>query len=117
MCNPILMGLLLREKRILDLSHTEMYADGGWSRYITGKDNPSALQVFLAELPEQRAWEARALEEAARAAAGGKEICPNCGDRSVKSSDVCTLGYPGHPGAEFSVYRKCVNERCDFAEL
>jgi len=48
---------------------------------------------------------------------GGLHRCPKCDNFSVKKQDVCTLGYPGHPGAEFSVYSKCQREECDYAEL
>lgn len=46
---------------------------------------------------------------------GGRELCPQCNKRGVLSSAVCTLGYPGHPGAEFSTLREC--EFCDYKEL
>lgn len=75
----------------------------------------SAVNVLVGQLPERRYYEAMEREEDARVAAGGREICPDCGERAVKSQDVCTLGYPGHPGAEFSVYRTC--ENCDYKEL
>lgn len=48
---------------------------------------------------------------------GGLEKCPSCGHYSVRSSNVCTLGYPAHPGAEFSVYRVCERTSCEWAEL
>jgi hypothetical protein len=55
------------------------------------------------------------LEEERRLAAGGRTVCPSCGLRLVVHSTVCTLGYPGHPGAEFSDLGKC--EGCGHAEL
>lgn len=54
-------------------------------------------------------------EEQARIAAGGRTICPTCGERSVKSSAVIMLGYAGHPGAEYSTMYEC--ERCDYREI
>jgi predicted nucleic-acid-binding Zn-ribbon protein len=54
-------------------------------------------------------------EYEAEQAAGGRTVCPNCGNRSVTHRSVITLGYEGHPGAEYSDFAKC--ERCDYAEL
>lgn len=58
---------------------------------------------------------AREYEEQERA--GGRTICPKCGNRSVKHSTVCTYGYPGHPGADYSDYGVCETEGCDHKEL
>jgi hypothetical protein len=54
-------------------------------------------------------------EHEAQDRAGGRTICPQCGERSVKHSTVLTLGYEGHPGAEYSGYAEC--EKCDYKEL
>jgi len=54
-------------------------------------------------------------EYEAQQAAGGRTICPNCGERSVKHRSVITLGYAGHPGAEYSNLAEC--ERCNYREL
>ena len=48
-------------------------------------------------------------------AAGGRTICPQCGKRSVTHRSVVTLGYAGHPGAEYSDLAKC--ESCDYKEV
>jgi hypothetical protein len=53
----------------------------------------------------------------AREAAGGRTICPECGQRSVVHHDTITLGYAGHPGAEHSDYAKCERDGCDYAAL
>ncbi len=55
------------------------------------------------------------VEHDAQMAAGGRMICDHCGERAVKHESVCTLGYAGHPGAEFSVMTKC--EKCGVTEL
>lgn len=54
-------------------------------------------------------------EYQAQQAAGGRTICPSCGQRAVKHSSVVTLGYAGHPGAEYSDYGHC--ENCGHKEL
>ena len=48
---------------------------------------------------------------------GGLSRCPSCDQFTVKKQDVCTLGYPGHPGAEFSTYSNCTNPDCNYAEI
>lgn len=63
---------------------------------------------------EQYQIESAAEYEAAEAA-GGRTICPECGERSVVHSSVITLGYEGHPGAERSAYEQC--EKCDYRDL
>lgn len=87
----------------------------GWYRHITGKKNPSVLEVFLAELPERRHYEALEREEAAFRAAGNRSVCDACGERAVRHRTACTLGYPGHPGAEFTEYHTC--EACGHSEM
>ena len=54
-------------------------------------------------------------EYAAREAAGGRRICPKCGNRSVTSSSVLTYGVASNPNSEYSEYYQC--ERCDYKEL
>lgn len=80
-----------------------------------GAIGPLTREQVEAEAAYERHMLEMEAEEEARIAAGGREICRKCGVRAVVSSDVCTLGYPGHPGAEFSVYRKC--ESCGHGEL
>lgn len=77
--------------------------------------DPSRL--LRAELPERRYHEEMEVEHLAQLAAGGRTICPNCGERSVRGRDVYTLGYAGHPGAEISVYECCERDNCDYASL
>jgi len=62
-----------------------------------------------------REEEQREYEEQMRL--GGRTICPECHNRSVKHSTVCTLGYPGHPGADYSDYGKCETEGCNYKDL
>lgn len=54
-------------------------------------------------------------EHRAQEAAGGRTICPQCGQRSVVHGTAVTLGYAGHPGAEYSGTEQC--ERCDYKDL
>ena len=54
-------------------------------------------------------------EDEALDAAGGRTICPQCGNRSVTHRSVVTLGYAGHPGAEYSDLAEC--ESCDYKEV
>lgn len=54
-------------------------------------------------------------EYLASEAAGGRTVCPKCGERSVTHKTVCTYGYEGHPGADYSDLAKC--ERCDYMEV
>jgi hypothetical protein len=54
-------------------------------------------------------------EHLAEEAAGGRTICQQCGNRSVTHRSVVTLGYAGHPGAEYSDLGSC--EECGFVEL
>ena len=54
-------------------------------------------------------------EEDARVKAGGRSVCPECGERAVVSSTVLTYGHAAHPEAEYSVLLKC--ENCGWTEL
>ena len=54
-------------------------------------------------------------EYKARMEAGGKSVCPECKQRTVKHRDVCTIGYPGHPGAEWSDFSECTS--CGWRDL
>jgi len=54
-------------------------------------------------------------EDEAEQRAGGRTICPACGERSVTHRAVYTLGYEGHPGAELSDLASC--ERCEYREV
>lgn len=76
-----------------------------------------AVAVFKGIRPYERHCEAMEREDEARRAAGGRELCPDCGERTLVSQDVKTLGVRGrsHPGDEYSVYRTC--ENCDYKEL
>lgn len=63
----------------------------------------------------ERHMEEAALEHEAEQAAGGRSICPECGNRSVTHRSVLTLGYVGHPGSEYSSLAEC--ENCDYREI
>jgi C4-type Zn-finger protein len=56
-------------------------------------------------------------EEKARVEAGGRTICPGCGERSVVSGVAKTIGVPGrgHPGDEYSATYSC--ENCDYRDM
>lgn len=54
-------------------------------------------------------------EHEAQEAAGGRTICEECGLRLVVHRTVCTYGYPGHPGADYSDYGRC--EGCGHEEF
>lgn len=71
-------------------------------------------QQVSVEAYEQYQEEA-ASEYEAQERAGGRTICPDCGERSVKHRAVYTLGYAGHPGAEQSDFAKC--ERCEYTAV
>jgi hypothetical protein len=61
--------------------------------------------------------EAEERENDAYMAAGRRSICPKCGERSVRDSAVVTLGYAGHPGAEWSQMYECENSNCDYKDM
>lgn len=64
------------------------------------------------------AWcEECAAENEARSKAGGRTICPECGNRSVKHQTVCTYGRPGVEGSDFSDYGKCETPGCGHTEM
>lgn len=42
----------------------------------------------------------------------GLTRCDACGEWSAVRGSACTLGRPGHPGAEFSEYTECINPSC-----
>jgi hypothetical protein len=88
-----------------------------WDREQLGLHTYGPLTREEAE--KEAKYEAFMQEEAdeydAREAAGGRTVCPACGNRTVTHTSVCTLGYPGHPGAEFSDFERC--EACDWSRL
>lgn len=63
----------------------------------------------------ERYQDESAAEYEAEQAAGGRTICDQCGERSVVHRTVCTLGYVGHPGADYSDLATC--ERCGWEDL
>lgn len=65
----------------------------------------------------ERYCEEMAAEYEAQEAAGGRTICPECGNRSVKHRSVVTLGYAGHPGAEWSDLAECERDECAYVEI
>jgi hypothetical protein len=45
--------------------------------------------------------------------AGGREICPGCGWRTLKfQGDVCTYGVPSNPNSEYTSLSVCEDLRC-----
>lgn len=56
-------------------------------------------------------------EETAREINGVGGPCEACGEYSVLEGTACTLGYPGHPGAEYSATYTCINPDCQHTEL
>lgn len=94
----------------------------GWYRTYLGSRSSrrileDPMRLFKAELPERRYHEASFKEHQEAMAAGGRTICPQCGQRSVKDDTVCTYGYSGHPGADYSAFYECENENCDYKSL
>lgn len=55
-------------------------------------------------------------EEEARVRAGGRTICPACGQRSLKSRTVATLG-GGLPNSEYSELYTCERAACGYEAL
>jgi hypothetical protein len=54
-------------------------------------------------------------EHLACQAAGGRTICPMCGERQVVHTAVRTYGTPNHPESEYSDFAKCGH--CGHEEL
>jgi hypothetical protein len=96
----------------LELALWERDANLGW-----GFAGPLTREQAEAEAAYERYCIEREEEHEAQERAGGRTICPACGNRSVRHSSVCTLGYPGHPGAEFSGYARCETPGCGYADL
>ena len=96
----------------LELALYDRMATLGWG-YVgpLTQEQAAALASYEAYQAESEA------EYEAQQRAGGRTVCPQCGNRSVKHSTVCTLGYPGHPGAEMSGYAQCLTDGCDYADL
>jgi hypothetical protein len=120
--NPIIMRELLEVRRVLTTRYAtwEDNYDRGMLLLDAGvprekDDSVDAVTVLKATLPHRRFNEECEREYDAARAAGGRTICPACGQRSVVHSTVCTYGIPGHAGSEFSDYGRC--ENCDHAEL
>lgn len=76
---------------------------------------PLTLEQHDEEESYDRYCEEQEAEYRAQQAAGGRTICPQCGERSVTHRGVVTLGYRGHPGAEESTLSQCGN--CDYTDL
>jgi hypothetical protein len=72
----------------------------------------SPMKCLVAEMPERRYHEQMEREEAEFKAAGNKRVCPDCGERKAREDVACTLGYPGHPGAEFTAILICEAYDC-----
>jgi UDP-N-acetylmuramyl tripeptide synthase len=73
------------------------------------RDQTDAEQSFEAYMEEC------SREHEAQLAAGGRMICPKCGERAMRDRTVCTYGYPGHPGADYSALYECDN--CDYKDM
>ena len=73
------------------------------------RDEHEAVKAYERHMHDSEA------EYEAQQAAGGRIVCPNCGERSVKHRSVLTYGHAAHPEAEYSVLAEC--ERCDYREL
>lgn len=84
-----------------------------------GKPLAGRRVMTVTDQERQDAYDAHCLAQeqdyAEEQAAGGRTICPQCGKRSVTHRSVVTLGYAGHPGAEYSDLAKC--ESCDYREV
>lgn len=62
-------------------------------------------------------WQVESTREyEAQKAAGGRSICPRCGERSVTNKAVATLG-GGLPGSEYSTLYSCERDNCDYREI
>jgi hypothetical protein len=97
-------------------------SDPDWKSFGAGIEYAAVQSAWLHEhhgrealVAEREYYEAMAADFEAEQAAGGRTICPQCGNRSVTHRTVVTLGYEGHPGAEYSDLASC--ERCDYREL
>lgn len=73
------------------------------------RDQQESMEAYERYCEEMNA------EYEAQDAAGGRTICPSCGQRSVTHRSVITLGHEGHPGSEYSDLAEC--ESCDYKEL
>jgi hypothetical protein len=101
--NPIIQRELRAVKR--SLKNPE---ECDWYDVCVGESR-DPLRVFLAELPLRRYHEEQDREYELELKHGGKKRCDSCGKFAVEVKAVCTLGYPGHPGAEFTSYHRCTN--------
>lgn len=101
-----------QEPTALDIALWERHAVLGWP--FVGpltREQAEAEARYEAYMAESEA------EHEAQLRADGRTICPRCGRRSVKHSTVCTLGRPGHPGAEMSGFAKCETPGCGYEDL
>lgn len=91
--------------------------EASWDEAI--REQTINFMLSFKDEDEYRAYERAMIEMQAESEAeeraGGRAICPNCGERKFKSHEAVTLGYAGHPGAEISVYRRC--ENCNHTEM
>jgi hypothetical protein len=103
--------------------------DSGWDEYYAQWARAERHMLGVVEIGpltmiEQEkvsAYEQHMIEQEkeheAQDAAGGRTICPACGNRSVTHRGVYTLGWEGHPGAEMSDFAKCETPTCGYAEV
>jgi len=76
------------------------------------------MDLATYDSPEYLAWceEQDAIHEG-ELVNGVTGPCESCGEFSVVTRYVTTLGYPGHPGHEQSALYECVNPECQHADL
>lgn len=104
------------DEHVGDLNASIRYQEywaGGLKSHLMYDD----VRVLRASLPFRRYCEEREAEEKAQRAAGGRELCPLCGTRTVVSRSVLTYGVPSNPNSEYSVYSRCENTDCDWEQI
>lgn len=128
--SPTVMRELKSIKQFIDAGYDReggWYASMAWN-YPGAKDDSrerrgersnrimrDPVRLLKLELPERRHYEEEEREHEREQAHGGKSKCPNCGEYAVKTRTVCTLGYPGHPGADYTALYECGN--CDYKDM
>lgn len=73
------------------------------------QDEQSRVDAYEKHMAEEDA------EYEARRLAGGRMVCPKCGNRSVKERAVLTYGTPNNVNSEYSMLTEC--EKCDYSAL
>lgn len=125
--SPTILRLLLNVRRYnqpnvrvldegYDMFGIERHNDY-WAAGLDASRLVDALTLFVRSGPYRRYCEESEREYEAQMAAGGREICPDCGERSVVSDTVLTYGVRSNPNSEYSVYRRCERDTCDYSAL